>query len=220
MARKRGRGAPKDPQQIVRERLERDAERRAAERAAGPEAWGVSAEMLALATSADVDGRVGARGRVIHARRSDPFDLLHAAGGLSDYQHQAARRLMRDVCERAGVQTADRPAMAGRIDPEAGRGLTERLTQRMVDAGRRVAFAMQRVGPANARVLRALIEPMVAEGRMPAWRETVRLASGETDRHTQGAVVRQACENLRLVYGIGPMEPPAAANDDAAQDVA
>jgi hypothetical protein len=167
-----------------------------------PEAWGVSAEILHLPTSGDVSLVRGARDKVIAAKRSDPFDLLHAAGGLTDQQHAAARRLYRDWCLRAGVRDSDRQVLeridGGRRDPSA------MVTDAIVDAGKRIASAFKGdarlgipgVGPANAKLLEALISPMVDEGLIIAWRGTVQRVTGETERHAQGAVVRQACENL------------------------
>jgi hypothetical protein len=203
MGRSRRRG-PSDPAEISRLNALKRGMAAAAERQARktPEAWGVSAEILHLPTSGDVSLVRGARDRVIAANRSDPFDLLHAAGGLTDQQHAAARRLFRDWCLRAGVRDKDRQVLeridGGRRDPSA------MVTDAMVDAGRRIACAMKGdtarsicgIGPVNAKLLEALISPMVDEGRIIAWRGVVQRVTGETERHAQGAVVRQACENL------------------------
>lgn len=171
-----------------------------------PSTWGVRAEILNLETSADVDLVHGNQNQVLAAKRSDPFDLLHAAGGLDDGQHIAARRLFRDWCLRAGVKDREHLVLeridGGRLDPSS------MVTDAMVDAGRRLAAALkgdprnnlQGVGPVNAKLFEALISPMVDEGRIIAWRGVVQRVTGETERHVQGGLVRQACEALRLVY--------------------
>lgn len=227
MSRNRGRKGPSDPQAIVaanalKRGMAAQAERRAAKT---PALWGVSAEIHQLHTSADVAVVRGARQAVIAARRSDPFDLLHAAisvgkdgverRGLTDEQHAAARRLFRDWCLRAGVRDGDRDELAfERVD--GSRDPSVMVTDAMVDAGRRIALVLKGgqvrgrdglllghapgVGPVNARILEALISPMVDEGRIIAWRGVIERVAGETERHAQGAIVRQACENLRLVH--------------------
>jgi hypothetical protein len=196
---RRGKG-PSDPQAIAEHRaLVRGAEAAAArQEQKTPALWGVSAQIFHLPTARDVSVTHGARGQVLAAKRSDPFDLLHAAGGLTDQQHVAVRRLFRDWCLRAGVRDRDRLNLeridGGRPDPSA------MVTDAMVDAGRRIAAALKAVGPVSARLLEGLISPMVDEGRIIAWRGVVERLTGETERHCQGAAVRLASENLVLHY--------------------
>lgn len=181
--------------------MERAAKARAAAQAdkRNPGTWGVSAEIVQLRTADDVDMTFTQRGRVLAAKRSDPFDLLHAARGLTDDQHRAARRLFRDWCLRAGVQDQERLALPEKID--GGRpDPSGRINQVMIDAGGRIHAAMGAVGPVNARLLTELISPMVDLGQIIAWRGVVQRVTGEADRNAQGAMVRQACESLRLVY--------------------
>lgn len=195
MSRKAGRVGPSDPQDILR----RNAELRAAARRIDktPSLWGVSAEIHVLPTASDVELNHDNTGRVVGARRrSDPFELLYAAGGLSDGQHRAADRLFRDWALRSGVRDYDLFTLDEKVE---GRGPGGGLTQSMVDAGRRIAVAMSGVGPVNAKLLQALIEPFV-RGEVRAWRGIVERVTGETHRNSQGTVVRQACEALRLVY--------------------
>lgn len=213
----RGRKGPSSPEEILAAAARRrgvavEAERRVSRT---PELWGVSAEIVRLPTAADVDVTTGARGAIVAANRSDPFDLLHRADGLSDDQHRAARRLFRDWCLRAGVRDRERLALervdGARADP------SDLVSASMVDAGRRIALALKggevrgrggvgtlgwvgSVGPVNARLLEALISPMVDDARIIAWRGVVERVTGETDKNIQGGLVRQACEALRLVY--------------------
>jgi hypothetical protein len=200
MTKRKGRKGPMSPAEILarnaaargqlaqRERLVRRT----------PAEWGVSAEIVALPTAEDVTVRVGNRGRVVAAKRSDPFDLLHAGGGLDDDQHRASRRLFRDWCLRAGVRDQERQVLDrvdGQFNPTAGL-----VSDAMIDAAKRIEEAMRGVGQVNAKIFAALIEPMVVQGAIIAWRGTIERVTGETERHVQGAMVRQACEALRLHY--------------------
>lgn len=179
-----------------------------------PGLWGISDNVVRLPTSADVDMVVGDRGKILAAKRSDPFDLLHAAGGLSDAQHRAARRLFRLWCLRAGVQDSDRDCLPEKIDG-GGADPAGRINQVMIDAGRTIAELMRGVGPVNAKLLTALISPMVDHGQVIAWRGAVERATGESHRTTQGALVRQACEALAIIYAawIAERQPATPAAD-------
>lgn len=198
MAKRRG---PMSPEQILaRNALARGRalqEDRRVRRT--PEEWGVSATIVALPTSEDVTLRTGNRGRVVAAKRSDAFDLLHAGDGLNDDQHRASRRLFRDWCLRAGVRDHERLVLdrvdGGNFNPTAGL-----VSDAMIDAAKRIEDALKGVGPVNAKIFVALIEPMVVQGAVIAWRGTIERVTGETERHVQGAMVRQACEALRLHY--------------------
>lgn len=195
MSRRRGRVGPADPQDI----LARNAQARAAERAkaANPGEWGVSAEIHVLPTAAEVETVLDNRGRVLAAKRSDPYDLLHNRGNLSDEQHRASRRLFRDMALAAGVRDGPPWIHAEKIDFHGGDPGAP--TQIMLDASKRAQFAMGGVGPANARLLKAINEPMIA-GETRAWRGIVQRITGEKDQNAHGALVRQACENLVMVY--------------------
>lgn len=163
-----------------------------------PEEWGVSATIVALPTSDDVTLRQGNRGRVVAAKRSDPFDLLHAGKGLDDDQYRAARRLFRDWCLMNGVRDHERLVLDrvdGQFNPTAGL-----VSDAMIDASKRIEKAQKGVGQVNAKIFTALIKPMVEQGAVIAWRGTIERVTGETERHVQGAMVRQACEALRLHY--------------------
>ncbi len=204
MSRRRGRNRPSSPQEIAARRAEARADAAAEDRRVSrtPGEWGISADIVALPSSCDVDVIAGNRGRLIHAKRSDPFDLLHSGGGLSDHQHMAARRLFRDWCLRAGVRDHERRVME-KVDETARIGL---VNDAMIDAAKRIEAALSSIGIENSRILRALIAPMVDSGAVIVWRGTVQRITGETERHAQGSVVRRACENLRLHYRIGPIE--------------
>jgi hypothetical protein len=207
MGKVRARSGPTDPQVIQERRALERAQERLAQRQPGN--WGVSADILHLPTAANVDLVFDQRGKVLHANRSDPFDLLYAnvvtlpgggeRRGLSEGQHRAARRLFRLWCLRAGVQDSERPSLPEKID--GGRSdPSGRINQVMIDAGGTIAAALRFVGPVNARILGGLISPIVDQGVVLVWRAVLERVTGEKDRNAQGALVRQACEALRLFF--------------------
>ena len=160
-----------------------------------PETWGVAAEPLALAANADVDARRDARGRIAGAHRVDVFEALNARGGLGAPELAAARRLERDIGLRAGLFGPGASYVL--VDAQ---GSSEGLTQRMIEAGRRVEAALTGLGARQARLLRALIEPAMLAGRAVAWREVVAHEADEANPHAQAALVRAACADLALAY--------------------
>jgi len=217
MAKSRGRAGPSDPQSILARRVANlGAERHLDVR--DPANWGVSVSNLtALPSAADVEVTVNDRSEVLAARRSDPYDLLHAAGGLSDDQHRASRRLFRDMALAAGLplERAFELPILEKID--FGRGDAGAPTQAAIDASKRVKSAMLGIGPVHAQLLRALNESMIA-GEIRPWRAIVQRVTGETHTNVHGAMVRQACEGLVVVYrGIDERRRAAAAEGQPAQ---
>jgi hypothetical protein len=210
MGRNRRRG-PSDPQAIRAANALKRGMAAAAERQArkDPALWGISAEIIQLTTSANLDVATGHRGRILSARRNDPFDALYSRKGLSVGQHSAARRLFRDWCARAGVRdSAEAPKLVERIDG-GRRDPSSMVSDAMVDAGRRIAAVLKGdarlplsgVGPLNAALLEALISPYIDEDRTAVvWWWHVQRVTGENEKHAQAAAVRLACESLRLVY--------------------
>lgn len=211
---KTGKGGPSDPRAIMLARIaERVRARRDAAEAMGedlrlghnPVDWGIDPTIGALATSADIAAIHDPHrpGRIVHAKRGTAFDLV----SLSGAQHAASRRYTIDWAVSAGVSSLaiDEPKDDGRDRPapiDAGPGLApgQHITQRMVDAGARIAEAHKGAGPASARLLAALVEPLVMHGQVLPWRDQVKAVTGESERHAQAAAVRQACENLQLAY--------------------
>jgi hypothetical protein len=200
----KGKAKPVDPAEEARRRRD-------------PGRWGLNQDLATLTTGRDVRMSRDQVGRVAAAKRLDAFDALKAAGGLDLHQHEAAQRLFRDWALMLGVAGA--PEVVGaRVDQGRDPG---GVTHAMIMAQERAAEALTKVGPANARLLRALIEPLVsattvlitkanddeakAPSQQPAiwWRAQVRLVTGESNPVAQASAVRQACENLRLVYGLG-----------------
>jgi hypothetical protein len=81
-----------------------------------------------------------------------------------------------------------------------GSGDAGGLTQRMIDAGRRVDDVLARVGPPACRVLAAILEPGVTTGRPADWRAAIQSVTSESRAEAQSALLRFACQALADVY--------------------
>ena len=128
------------------------------------------------------------------AERADPFTNIWRAGGIDTPQFSAAQRFVRDQLAAAGVREGDtwRPTPL-----DSGTG--EPVSQAMVDAGRRAARVLAKVGIRDRCVLEAFARAMLRGEQLP-WRELVRHETGVTERHRQGQVIEDVLENLRLGY--------------------
>ena len=137
-------------------------------------------------------------GRVTRARRQDIFDLMKGRGKLSNEAHEAIRRLQNDVAilHRAVGGRAD---YSPRVDTSRS---SETFTDVRHRASLRVEAALERSGPASARLLGALCESGAALGPAIDWRLLVLRETGETLPDAQAAVLRGACENLAGAYAI------------------
>lgn len=202
MARSKARLKPSSPAEILARRVEASRPR-----PTGPGAWGLSTGLEALPSS---KGRVRVsrdlEGRVAAAKRMDAFDSLFQAGGLSEHQHHAAQILIRDWATMLGV-AGEPEIVSDRIDADFDPVKADPIGLRMIAAQNRVAGALAWVGPENAQLLRALVEPIVLVGELMGWRDLVQRITGETEKNCQGSIVRRACENLRFCYGVGPAPP-------------
>ncbi len=188
---------PSDPDVIARRRGRlAEVERK---RAADPSNWGMADGLVALDTSETLTLE---RGRI---RRQNVFDALRAAGGLAAWQHEAASRLIRDWAEMLGVAGAPIGPPPKPPKDNDGRGGPELVTLRMMTGRDRVVAALAGVGPSDRILLARLVQPIVMVGVGTDWRGQVKALTGEDDKNRQAEVVKRACENLRLVYGLGPM---------------
>lgn len=201
----------KSPAQIAAE-LERARERRAQEAAAAraaakdPTKWGVNVEEL---QRQGVEVTSSVRGGQAAARRDDVFDRLLARQALSQAAHQAVRRLDADMTERRGDGASDRK-LGERM---GGTGTRDLVTQRMLDAGKRVDDALALIGRRDAALLRELLEPrqVMVDAGGERWRQVVVVLTGEQRQEVQAGVIRSACENLVLAYRDADNAPRRAA---------
>ncbi len=201
MGRSKGRRGPSDPQEIAARRAEERAfEREAARvRMQDPANWEVANDTLDLPMGQAVDVTPGSRSRVVRFKRADPFDTLYKAKAMSQGQHQAAQRLFKLWCESMGVKTEDSRPMLELIQCS---GSAEIIPQRQIDARARYQLVLSYVGLSTARLLDVLMQPSVMCGSVVIWRAEVARITAEKDKHAQAAVVRQACDNLRLAFGV------------------
>jgi hypothetical protein len=196
MARSRKCSRPADPAQIALRRAQDRERERLAERQ--PQQWGVDGSALVLPANHTILVESDAAGRVTRARRQDVFDLMKVRGKLSVEAHEAIRRLQDDVAilHRGG---------GGRVD-YSPRVDTLRSSETFTDVRRRASLrieaALERAGPASARLLGALCESSAALGPAVDWRMLVLRETGETLPDAQAAVLRGACENLAGAYAM------------------
>ena len=186
--------APATPAEIIRRRAEAREAALAVE--AKAEEVGIARGFLSLPANADVRVQIDPAGRIARAKRQDVFDLFQARGKLGPDAYQAVRRLQDDIA------VLHRTAMGGGdITPKVDRSRTaDGFSDARLAAGARIEAALDRAGPASARLLVALCEPAVIEGRGADWRDVVARVTGERLPDAQGAILRVACENLAGAY--------------------
>lgn len=191
------RNPPADPQAIAALRRGREIQGERSEQR-DPGRWGISDQLPKLATSTGMTiatVKDGVRKRVVAAaRRADAFTSLK--GSLSAQQWSASQRYVTDQLRRAGVNPND----AWRPSAVDASGSRELVTQSMIDAGGRVERAHAKIGRMDARLLAALVGPML-RGEPPApWRDVVASVAGVWEPHRQAERICGVCDNLDLAY--------------------
>lgn len=176
MPRKRHR--PKDPQQIVRERMEREAEREMAE---------------TLAKQPDTQVNRDARtGRLTSAWRLNCFNTLL---DRESPERMAVDWLDELVRTANGENTPERSPDHIRSSCEGAPG--QNITQEMIDASRTLAVVLDNLAPPFARMLMELLRPDA--NLLTRWRSVVERCTGEKHSNAQAAAVRMACAQLAWV---------------------
>ena len=190
MSQRRKANRPSTPAEIARRRAE-------AMSRPPPEPPAIDPSHLTLTVNAELVIRRDAAGRITRARRQDVFDMLQARGKLAPSGVDAVRRLQSDIARLHRTLGS-----GGDLQPRVDRSRTaDGFSDSRLAAGARIDAVLERAGVASARLLAALCEPEVIEGRGIAWREVVARETGETLPDAQGAVLRAACENLAGAYG-------------------
>jgi hypothetical protein len=136
-------------------------------------------------------------GKIISARRSNVFTLLLSRGTITPNQHDAAYRLAQDWATWKGLDGGPEPG-AGKVDGSSGS--RELVTDRMIQAGRRIFGTMEQIGWPIERLLVAFMVATVEEDRPMQWRGIVERVTREARRDHQTAAVVEALEALRQVY--------------------
>jgi len=181
-------GPPSTPQAILL--------RRASQHARASEEGGVNVKSLRLTANNDVDIRLGAGGKVARARRQDVFDILAGRGRLAPEAVGAVRRLQQDMAVLHRTISGVRD-FTPRVDSQRE---ADGFSDARLRAGERIATVLELSGAASARLLVALCESAVVEGRTADWRVVVERETGERLADAQGAALRAACENLAGAY--------------------
>lgn len=176
---------------------------RLAGRGAPPETWGPNEAALKLDANAEVDVTFE-RGMPAPRRvRYDVFALLFhtPASRLAAQSYDAVRRYQTDLAilhRTQGASDAIRATGAGQTGAIAM--VTADFAAVRVQAGERIAKALERMTKPNARLLQELCDPEVIAGRIPNWHAIVQRLRGETDRRKRGAHVIDACDDLAAAY--------------------
>lgn len=162
-----------------------------------PARWGEDAmtpEREAALRAKGVEVVLNLQRRVVRAHKQDIWATLAARDALTRDQLEAVRRLERDMIQRAGHGRA----APNRVIVDAPGDICA-VTDRMVEAGRRVDSVLALVGPPSCRLLVAIIEPGI-EGRDVDWRPEVHRLTGESAPHAQAALLRVAAQALHECY--------------------
>lgn len=177
MARKK----PSDPQELARKRAERTA---------------MDTEIGRLREQGATVTLDRAR-RIVSAYRATPWRKLRDTDTITAGQAAAADKLCEEWAMWKGMD--GRPA--GVPAPvQACSTTAEIITDRMLQAGRRVRHTLDQVGPMDAELLAALAHSVVEDDRPLPWRDVVRRVSGISQTVRQSQVVACALENLSRVY--------------------
>lgn len=131
--------------------------------------------------------------RIVSAYRSNVFKILLEARTITQNHHNAAHTLMTDWAEWKGLD--GKPG-----GPGGGSGAAELVSDRMINAGRRVTSTLSQVGPMDRDLLVAFMVATVEEDRPMAWRGIVQRETGVIQSVRQSQMVVAALENLRRVY--------------------
>ena len=188
---------PSDPATIAR----RTAERRRKDFASvdlAPEAADLPQNAAVLVEPVTrADPGAGVKGNEKRAQRQDVFARLYARSALTTPQLDAVRRLERDMAERRGEGDGGGGGLGTRVD--CARPIP--VSDRSIAAAERVEAAFARIGRRDAELLTELLEPRrVLTTEAERWRVVVRLITGETHSHAQGAAIRAAADNLAQAY--------------------
>lgn len=190
----RTRTKPTDPAEIARKNWE---ERQRQKRL---ENWGVERAQLLLPSQKDVRSDDDAKGRVVRALRCDVFELLYRRGTTKEHLNQAHY----DAVRQFEADLAARYRLEGRIALDglavSTGGTPSAVTDRSVDAGKRVDKVLVILGRDRAKLLLALCAPTTLRGELPNWRRALEAVAGVYHPLAQVSHVRQLCAAVADAY--------------------
>ena len=138
-------------------------------------------------------------------QRMDVFAMLHQRRSLTDAQEAAVRRLEGDMHIAAGAE--------GDLEVKEfvqGGGSQERVTQRMIDAGARVAEILHALRSWEVRLFSDLLSPTEQRSALTRWRDVVTRVTGAANPSKQAERVVVACEALTDAYAAIDYQPGRA----------
>lgn len=208
MTRKTRKAKPTDPAEIARKNWE------AKQRAKQPENWGVEKAQLLLPAQSAVKSDEDAKGKVVRALRCDVFELLYkrgtTKGDLNQAHYDAVRQFESDLAARyrlEGSTRLDGVIVSTSLQPSA-------VTDRSVDAGKRVDKVLVILGRDAAKLLLALTAPTTLRGELPNWRRAVETMAGVHHPLAQVSHVRKLCASVADAYSaIGYGSAPAQSSN-------
>lgn len=138
------------------------------------------------------------RRRVVSAYRSNVFNLLRERGTITPNHFDAAYRLSLEWAAWKGMDGRPEGGNAGFVD--GGGGCQEIVTDRMINAGKRVQAILSTIARTERRLIEEFMVATVEQDRAMVWRALVIKATGEQVRDRQTALVVAALEALRQVF--------------------
>ncbi len=144
-------------------------------------------------------------GKVVSARLSNVFNLLHKRGSITTNHFDAAYRLAEDWAAWKGLD--GKPEHMGEF-VDGGVGCPELVTDRMIQGGMRVAAALYDVSGQSQLILKAFMVATVEEDRPMSWRGIMerlgvhkgRVKVGDDWKDGQVWAMWSALEELRAVF--------------------
>lgn len=134
-------------------------------------------------------------GQILSARRSNVFNLLLTRGSITQNHHNAAYHLAEQWAAWKGLDGKGE-TFGAVID--GGNGSAELVTDRMIRAGREVAWTLAPLDELDNAIMRAFMAATVEEDRCMAWRGIMERL-GVFGKERQTAAFVGACEALRAV---------------------
>lgn len=187
MGKKTRRNKPADPA---------EAARIAYERRIDPAKWGTNDAALSLPANGSVREEAETRTKTRRVHRYDGFALLLSRNAISEPQEAAVRRLEDLVAIHLRVDRAS--ASDERVDRSASPAPP--VSDDSIEAANDIKAIGAHVGGHSMKLLLAILEPQCRSGQPVNWRAHVEASTGERYPHGQVALVRAACENLRLAW--------------------
>jgi hypothetical protein len=180
-----GKHKPTDPQEIAQRRAEREQN---------------EVEIARLRSQGAVVSLDRAR-RIVSAYRASPFNKLRETKTITAAQSNAAARLCKDWAIWRGLDGRPAPSLeVHNPNPSSSGG--EIVTDRMLQAGDRVAKALGKIGPMDRDLLAALVISSMEDDRPLPWRDVVRQITGVTQTVRQSQAIVSALENLTRAYAL------------------